>query len=58
MTELGKSLFEEGKLENAIETAKRSIKEDMSDQFISKLVGLYIREIQIIRIATKTNKTN
>ncbi|WP_026889755.1 hypothetical protein [Clostridium beijerinckii] len=62
MTELGKSLFEEGfkdgKLENEIETAKRAINEDMSDELISELVGLSIREIKIIRIAIETNKTN
>lgn len=31
MTESGKSLFEEGKLENAIETAKRAMNEGISD---------------------------
>lgn len=42
-------------IENAIETVKRDINENISDQLISKLVGLSVREIEIIRIAIKTN---
>ena len=55
MTELGRSLFEEGKLESSIEIAKRAIRKGMSDELISELVRLSIREIQIIRIAIESN---
>ena len=55
MTELGRSLFEEGKLENAIDTAKRAIKKGMSDELISELTELPIEQIEIIRKAIKNN---
>ncbi|NFO05573.1 hypothetical protein FDB23_16160 [Clostridium botulinum] len=59
MTELGKSLIEEGiekgksegKQENAIETAKRAIKKGMSNDVISELTELSIAEIEEIRMA-------
>lgn len=62
MTELGRSLIKEGKLEgkqeNSIEIAKRAIKKGMGNELISELVGLSIREIKIIRIVIETDKTN
>ncbi len=63
MTELGKSLIEEGiekgksegKQENAIETAKRAIKKGMSNDVISELTDLSIEKIEIIRKAISNN---
>lgn len=63
MTELGKSLIEEGiekgksegKQENAIETAKRAIKKGMSNEVISELTELSIEDIEIIRKAITHN---
>ena len=63
MTELGRSLFEEGfkkgfeegKQEKAIEIAKRAIKKGMSDELISKLTELPIEQIEIIRKSIKNN---
>ncbi|HBJ2623663.1 TPA: hypothetical protein LA827_003471 [Clostridium botulinum] len=63
MTELGKSLIEEGiekgksegKQENAIETAKRAIKKGMSNEVISELTDLSIEKIEIIRKAISNN---
>lgn len=59
MTELGRSLIKEGKLEgkqeNSIEIAKRAIKKGMSDELISELTELTIEQIQIIRKAIETN---
>ncbi|NFI03475.1 hypothetical protein FC959_03495 [Clostridium botulinum] len=63
MTELGKSLIEEGiekgksegKQENAIETAKRAIKKGMSNEVISELTELSIEKIDIIRKAISNN---
>ncbi|OSA94245.1 UNVERIFIED_ORG: hypothetical protein B2H98_12550 [Clostridium botulinum] len=63
MTELGKSLIEEGiekgksegKQENAIETAKRAIKKGMSNEVISELTELSIEDIEIIRKAITQN---
>lgn len=59
MTELGKSLIEEGKSEgkqeNAIETAKRAIKKGMSNDVISELTDLSIEKIDIIRKAISNN---
>ncbi|MBN1075028.1 hypothetical protein DVV91_11820 [Clostridium botulinum] len=63
MTELGKSLIEEGiekgksegKQENAIETAKRAIKKGMSNDVISELTELSIEDIEIIRKAITQN---
>ena len=50
--------FEQGELKKSIEVAKRAISQGMSDELISELVDLSIREIKIIRIAIQTNKTN
>ncbi|MBY6915752.1 MULTISPECIES: hypothetical protein [Clostridium] len=59
MTELGKSLIEEGKSEGkqekAIETAKRAIKKGMSNEVISELTDLSIEKIDIIRKAISNN---
>ncbi|NFG61736.1 hypothetical protein [Clostridium sp. CMCC3677] len=71
MTELGKSLIEEGiekgiekgrekgksegKLEKAIETAKIAIKKGMSNEVISELTDLSIEKIEIIRKAISNN---
>ncbi|MBN1044138.1 hypothetical protein [Clostridium botulinum] len=63
MTELGKSLIEEGiekgksegNQENAIETAKRAIKKGMSNDVISELTDLSIEKIDIIRKAISNN---
>lgn len=59
MTELGRSLFEEGKLEgkqeNAIEIAKRAIKKGMNDELISKLTELSIEQIEVIRKTIESN---
>ncbi|MFT8340831.1 MAG: hypothetical protein ABF652_05270 [Clostridium beijerinckii] len=63
MTELGRSLIKEGKLEgklegkqeNSIEIAKRAIKKGMSDELISELTELSIEQIQIIRKTIETN---
>lgn len=46
--------FEQGELKKSIEVAKIAINQGMSDELISDLVGLSIREIQIIRIAIET----
>ncbi|AJG99829.1 hypothetical protein LF65_03266 [Clostridium beijerinckii] len=50
--------FEQSKLKKSIEVAKKGINQGMSDELISELVGLSIREIKIIRIAIETDKTN
>lgn len=59
MTELGKSLIEEGKSEgkqeNSIEIAKRAIKKGMSNEVISELTDLSIEKIEIIRKAISNN---
>lgn len=63
MTELGKSLIEEGiekgksegKQENTIEIAKRAIKKGMSNEVISELTELSIEDIDIIRKAISSN---
>lgn len=59
MTELGRSLINEGKVEgkeeNAIETAKRAIKKGMNDELISELTELSIEQIEIIKKAIKNN---
>ncbi|HBJ1652508.1 TPA: hypothetical protein LA460_002396 [Clostridium botulinum] len=63
MTELGKSLIEEGiekgksegKQENTIEIAKRAIKKGMSNDVISELTDLSIEKIEIIRKAISNN---
>ncbi|MFT8340832.1 MAG: hypothetical protein ABF652_05275 [Clostridium beijerinckii] len=50
--------FEQGELKKSIEVSKIAINQGMSDELISELVGLSIREIKIIRIAIETDKTN
>jgi|GEM_PF-5846503 len=59
MTELGRSLFEEGfkkgKQEKTIEITKKAIEKSMSDELISKLTELPIEQIEIIRKAIKNN---
>ncbi|MCI1580879.1 MAG: hypothetical protein LKH93_19080 [Clostridium beijerinckii] len=50
--------FEQDKLKKSIEVAKIGINQGMSDELISELVGLSIREIKIIRIVIETDKTN
>lgn len=55
MTELGRSLFEEGKLEKSVEIAKKAINKGMSDELISELIELPVEQIQIIRIAMKND---
>ena len=59
MTELGRSLFEEGleegKLNKSIEIAKIAISKGMSNELISELIELPIEQIQIIRIAIKND---
>lgn len=58
MTELGKSLIEEGKREGekegekkkAIEVAKNAIKKGLDNETISELTGLSINEIEAIRV--------
>lgn len=49
--------FEQGELKKSIEVSKIAINQGMSDELISELIGLSIREIKIIRIAIETNKT-
>lgn len=49
--------FEQGELKKSIEVSKIAINQGMSDELISELVGLSIREIKIIRMAIETDKT-
>ena len=53
LTELGKSLKNEGKKEKAIETAKIAIKKGMDNETISELTGLSIEDIDLIREVLK-----
>jgi hypothetical protein len=53
LTELGKSLKDEGKKEKAIETAKIAIKKGMDNETISELTGLSIGNIELIRKVLK-----
>lgn len=53
MTELGKSLKDEGKKEKAVETAKIAIKKGMDNETISELTGLSIQDIDLIREVLK-----
>ena len=59
MTELGRSLFEEGfkkgKQEKAIEITKKAIEKGMSDELIYELTESPIEQIDIIRKAIKNN---
>lgn len=48
LTELGKSLKDEGKKEKAIETGKIAIKKGMDDKTISELAGVSIDDIDLI----------
>ena len=47
--------FGQGELRKSIEVGKIAINRGMSDELISELIGISIREIQIIRISIKTN---
>ncbi|KAJ48737.1 hypothetical protein BD780_000867 [Clostridium tetanomorphum] len=49
MTELGKSLIQEGKKEKAIEIAKKAIKKGLDNEIIKELTDLDIDEIELIR---------
>lgn len=53
LTEIGKSLKDEGKKEKAIETAKIAIKKGIDTETISELTGLSIEEIELIREVLK-----
>lgn len=50
MTELGKSLIEEGEKKKAIEVVKKAIKRGLDNETISELTGLTINEIEAIRV--------
>ncbi|WP_282056311.1 hypothetical protein [Clostridium botulinum] len=49
MTELGKSLIQEGKKEKTIEIAKKAIKKGLVNETIKELTDLDIDEIELIR---------
>lgn len=49
MTELGKSLIDEGKKEKAIEIAKKAILKGMDNKTIQELTDLSIEDIELIR---------
>lgn len=49
MTELGKSLIDEGKKEKAIEIAKKAILKDMDNETIRDLTDLSIDDIELMR---------
>ena len=49
VTELGKSLIDEGKKEKAIEIAKKAILKGMDNETIRDLTDLSIEEIDLIR---------
>ena len=49
MTELGKSLIDEGKKEKAIEIAKKAILKGMDNETIQDLTDLSIEDIELIR---------
>ncbi|HDK7167937.1 hypothetical protein P9J83_00505 [Clostridium sporogenes] len=49
MTELGKSLIQEGKKEKTIEIAKKAIKKGLDNETIKELTDLDIDEIELIR---------
>ena len=49
VTELGKSLIDEGKKEKAIEIAKKAILKRMDNETIRDLTDLSIEEIDLIR---------
>lgn len=53
VTDLGKSLIDEGKKEKAIEIAKKAIKKGMDDEIIKELTDLSIDEIELIRKVLK-----
>ena len=53
MTELGKSLIDEGKSEKAIEVVKKAIKKRMDNDTIKELTDLSIEEIELIRKVLK-----
>ena len=49
VTELGKSLIDEGKKEKAIEIAKKAILKGMDNETIQELTDLSIEDIELIR---------
>lgn len=49
VTELGKSLIDEGKKEKAIEIAKKAILKGMDNETIQDLTDLSIEDIELIR---------
>jgi len=49
LTELGKSLIDEGKKEKAIEIVKKAILKEMDNETIRDLTDLSIEEIDLIR---------
>ena len=51
MTELGKSLVEEGKKEEKIQVAHKAIAKGFDDETIHDLTGLTIEQIQKLRKA-------
>lgn len=53
MTELGKSLIEEGKKSKTIEIAKKAIKKGLDNEIIKELTDLDIEEIVLIREVLK-----
>lgn len=53
MTELGKSLINEGKNEKTIEIVKKAIKKGMDNETIKELTDLDIDKIELIRKVLK-----
>lgn len=53
MTELGKSLIDEGKKSKAIEVAKNAIKKGLDNETIKELTDLDIEKIELIREVLK-----
>ncbi|WP_085829475.1 hypothetical protein [Clostridium massiliodielmoense] len=53
VTELGKSLIDEGKKSKAIEVAKKAIKKGLDNETIKELTDLDIEEIELIREVLK-----
>ncbi len=55
MTELGKSLIDEGKKEKTLEVAKKAIKKGLDNETIKELTDLDIEEIELIFIYASSN---
>lgn len=53
MTELGKSLIDEGKNEKTIEIVKKAIKKGMDNETIKEITDLDIDKIELIRKVLK-----